>query len=56
MESIRQDLLYAARQYKRTKALTLIVIITIALGIGANTALFSVINGVLAEPVELPAA
>src|SRR3954464_15962237 len=54
MESIRQDLLYAARQYKRTKALTLIVIFTIALGIGANTALFSVINGVLLSPLSYP--
>ena len=54
MESIRQDLLYAARQYKRTKALTLIVIITIALGIGANTALFSVVNGVLLNPLSYP--
>src|SRR3954469_7973680 len=54
MESIRQDLLYAARQYKRTKALTLIVIITIALGIGANTALFSVVNGVLLNPLNYP--
>ncbi len=54
MESIRQDLLYAARQYKRTKALTFIVIITFALGIGANTALFSVINGVLLSPLSYP--
>src|SRR5213080_3596543 len=54
MESIRQDLLYAARQYKRTKALTLIVIVTIALGVGANTALFSVINGVLLSPLSYP--
>jgi predicted permease len=54
MEGIRQDLLYAARQYKRTKALTLIVIVTIALGIGANTALFSIVNGVLLNPLNYP--
>src|SRR4051812_49760087 len=54
METTRQDLLYAFRQYLKTPALTFIVLLTIALGIGANTALFSVINGVLLSPLSYP--
>src|SRR3954451_8350490 len=55
METTRQDLLYAFRQYLKTPALTFIVLLTIALGIGANTALFSVVNGVLLSPLSYPA-
>src|SRR3954467_14783598 len=55
METTRQDLLYAFRQYQKTPALTVIVLFTIALGIGANTALFSVVNGVLVNPLSYPA-
>jgi predicted permease len=44
---MRQDLAYAVRQLRRTPGFTLLVILTVALGIGANTAVFSLINGFL---------
>ena len=51
-----RDLRYAVRQLKKTSGLTLICIVTLALGIGANTAVFSVMNAVLLKllPVEHP--
>jgi predicted permease len=54
MNGFLQDLRYAVRQFLKTPGLTLIVVITIALGVGANTALFSVINGVLINPLPYP--
>jgi predicted permease len=51
-----RDLRYAVRQLKKTSGLTLICIVTLALGIGANTAVFSVMNAALLKllPVEHP--
>ena len=50
-ETIVQDLRYGLRSMRKTPGFSAAVILTVALGIGANTAMFSVIRGVLLKPL-----
>ena len=54
LEGTLRDLLYAARTLSRTPAFTIMALLVMALGIGANSALFTVVHSVLLKPLPFP--
>jgi predicted permease len=56
IENIFRDVRYAVRQLKKSPGFTMTAILTLTLGIGANTSIFSLINGLLLRPLPVPHA
>ena len=54
LEDLAQDTRYALRTFRQKPAFTVIALLILALGIGATTVMFTVINGVLLKPLEFP--